>query len=125
MLPAAAAAFIGVQLIIGVVNSLVPLPEKIINIFCQFTNSIAGPFAFVIVGARIAPTFKYYVSIFLTVVYAIFSAILVHLSIKSQDFADPLWWLITSVILGLFAAIFACSFIKAEETKKYSNEFTE
>ena len=120
--PAAVAAFIGVQLIIAVVNSFTPLPEKLINIFCQFANSIAGPFVFVLVGARIAPSYKYYTSVSLTVIYTLFSAIIAYRAIQSQESADPLWWLITSIILGLLAAIFACSIIKTEERKNIQME---
>lgn len=90
LFPAAIASFIGIQLIIAVFNSFTPLPEKLINIFCQFANSIAGPFVFVIVGGTIAPIYKYYTSISLTVIYAIFSVIITYRAISSQDSADPL-----------------------------------
>ena len=122
ILPAASVAFIGLQLIIALVNSFTPIPEKIIDIFCQFANSLAGPFAFVFVGAKIAPSYKYYISISLAVFYVLFSTVIVYLAIQSQNPADPLWWLITSIILGLLAATIACSVIKAEEFKIIQKE---
>jgi hypothetical protein len=109
VLPAAVAAYLGIQVVVALGNSFAPGPESWINIWCQLINSIAGPYCFVLAGAKTAPLHRFITAIVLTVLYSLASGVLLTLVLTSQQqFSTPLWWFVTSLVIGLVAAIVAC-----------------
>lgn len=106
VVPAAIGAYCGIQIVVAIGNSLTPIPEVFLNIFCQFVNSVAGPYCLVWAGAKTAPSNNFVVAIVLTVIHAILNGVVVTLGIVSGAYsAGYIAWLILSCILGITATI--------------------
>ena len=118
VLPAAIGAYFGIQVVVAIANSLGPGPESLINLWCQFINSIAGPYCFVLAGAKTAPFHRFVTAVVLTVLFSLANGVLLTLVLTSQrQFSTPLWWFVTSVIIGLLAAIVACVKVHHQEPR--------
>jgi len=115
VLPASLGAYFGIQVIIAVANSFAPVPESMINLWCKFINSIAGPAALVWVGAIIAPKHKFVVAITITVIHAILNAIVLTLAIISGRHSDPTWLLVGACIIGIVSTIVVCVMLHEKE----------
>jgi hypothetical protein len=109
VLPAAIGAYLGIQVVVAIGNSFGPGPESLINLWCEFINSVAGPYCFVLAGAKTAPSHRFITAVVLTVLFSVANGVLLTLVLTSQrQFSTPLWWFVTSLIIGLVAAIIAC-----------------
>jgi hypothetical protein len=115
VLPAAIGAYLGIQVVVAIGNSFSGYPESLINVWCQLINSIAGPYCFVLAGAKTAPFHRFITAVVLTMLYSLANGVLLTLVLTSQrQFSTPLWWFVTSLIIGLVAAIVACVQLQAE-----------
>ena len=74
----------------------------------QFASSIIGGYAFVFVGAIVAPTQKKVVSIVLALLFAIYAVAVVVFTIRIGPGSDPLWWVIVCLVAATVAATVAC-----------------
>ena len=118
VLPAAIVGYVAVQFFVAIGNSVGPGPEWLTDYWCQFVNSIAGPCCFVWVGVRIAPRYSFIVSVVLTVLFSIVTAVLVTMAIMIGRHSPPVWWLITSTVLGIIATIYMCAHFHQEDKAK-------
>ena len=116
-LPASIIAYIAVQYLVAFANSFVPLPGVIIDIFCQFANSIAGPVAFIHVGVKIAPSKKVAVSIVLALLVVVASLVIGVFGSIGHGFSLKQVWYWVCILIGVLAAYSYCSFIH-DMTKK-------
>ncbi len=55
MLPVALAAYLLIQIGVGLASEALPYPDNVQDMLSQFLNSFAGPWAFIYVGAKLAP----------------------------------------------------------------------
>ena len=109
VLPAAIGAYLGIQVVVAIGNSFSGYSESLINMWCQLINSIAGPYCFVLAGAKTAPVYRFITAVVLTTLFSLANGVLLTLVLTSQrQFSTPLWWFVTSLIIGLVAAIGAC-----------------
>ncbi len=122
VLPAAAAAYIAIQILVAIGNSLTGLPEFFEKAYSQLINSIVGPLAFVYVGATVAPRQHFAVALVLTVAHAIVNAVLVTAVLISGRHSDPAWVLVGACALGIAATIILCYQMRNAELKGNSGE---
>ena len=115
VLPAAIGAYAGIQIVVIVGNTFCPGPQVFIQYFCQFVNSVAAPYCFVLAGARTAPRYRLVAAIALVVVLAVLygsvttlAVVQGRMGVYDQLHSDPLWWVITSSIIGIVASGAAC-----------------
>jgi uncharacterized membrane protein HdeD (DUF308 family) len=87
------------------------------NWWCQFVNSIAGPYCLVWAGVKVAPKHAFIVAVVLTVLFAIANGVVLTMVIITGRYSDTLWWLIISSVLGIIATIYACVHFHQEESK--------
>lgn len=110
VLPAAVSAFFAIQLVMAVVTWFEP------DRWSQFINSIAGPFCFVYAGAKVAPKNSVAVAVVLTVICAVFYAVVVTLGLIARVADSEVWVILTSTV-AIAAAIVACLQIHHEATR--------
>ena len=117
MLPAAilAAVLANFLLIFWEMSSLmVPVSPR----WVQFMSSIAGGYAFVFVGAFVAPTRKDIVSIALASLFAAYLVALGVLATTKQVLgSDPLWWVIVCLVAGTVGAVSAAIHVFSGNSK--------
>jgi hypothetical protein len=116
VLPAAIGGYLGIQVVVAIANSFSGYPESLINLWCQLINSIDGPYCFVLAGAKTAPFHRFITAVVLTMLYSLANGVLLTLVLTSQrQFSTPLWWFVTSLIIGLVTAIVVCVQLQAAE----------
>lgn len=107
LIPCSLGAFLAVQVALAFANSFVPLPlpDVIIDIFCQWANSIAGPVALMHVAVTIAPSYKLYVSIVTASLFILASLVLGIMGSINAGFSLSLIWVWVSLLFGMLAAL--------------------
>ncbi|MEX2663008.1 MAG: hypothetical protein WD227_13855 [Vicinamibacterales bacterium] len=116
VLPSAAAAYLVVQLVVILLHTLAeffralaPIVSVMGNYFPQLVNSIAGPYAFVWLGARVAPTHKFISAVTLAVIVATLSGAVLLLALASPNVSSRqpggLIWILITGLIGTTAAI--------------------
>lgn len=118
VLPGAIGIFVGIQLFVAILTSFLPIPEPPVNVFCQVINTIAAPYFFVFVGAKIAPRNTLAVGLILAILYGIGVGAVITLNAITPNRYEPLWWTIIKLILGIIAAVVCCVQLRNEE-KQY------
>ncbi len=108
ILPAAAGAYIGVQVLVAIANSFTPVPEVVETAYSQLVNSVLGPLAFVYVGAKVAPRHQFVAALVLTVLHAVANATIVTAALVSGRHSQPAWVLIGTSALGIVATLILC-----------------
>ena len=108
LIPCSLGAFLVVQIFVAFANSFVPipLPDVVIDTFCQWANSIAGPVALMHVAVTIAPSHKPYVSIVTASLFILASLVLgIMSSINAGGFSLSLIWFWFCILVGMAAAL--------------------
>lgn len=108
VLPAAIAAYLGIQVLVALGNSFTGLPDVVETFYSQFVNSVAGPVAFVLAGAYVAPKSRFGVALALTLLHAITTATVVTIALTTGRHSTPSWALVGACALGIVATIVAC-----------------
>jgi hypothetical protein len=104
VLPAAAGAFVGIQLLIILMNAMTE--PRWSDWWLQLVNSAASSYCFVYAGARTAPSYQFVVGIVLATLFGIFIVVIATAGFFIKT-SDPLWWLLLAGIISLVAAIVA------------------
>jgi hypothetical protein len=87
-----------------------PFIRPFINYFLIIIASAASAYAFVRFGAKVAPNYKYKVSIILTVIYFLLAVLIIISKIIMGDNVPVSWFeAIPVLIAGLIAATDACN----------------
>jgi hypothetical protein len=108
VIPCSLVAYIAVQFIVAYGNSLMPLPGVIIDTFCQFANSIAGPVALIHVAVTIAPSHKFHVSIVMAALFVSASVVIAIVISINDGFSLSLIWVWVCLLVGILAASAYC-----------------
>jgi len=82
----------------------------------QFYCSGLTPIVFVIVGLIMAPAHRFWVAMTLTIINAVFCAVIVMMAISNPGRRVPVWWLIICSSLGIIATIGLCSKVAKENS---------
>ncbi len=119
VLPAAAGAWVGVQIFIMMVGNVFYAMGlwNIPSWFVKIAAIVAAPYGFVWLGAQTAPRHSFIVAIILTVVHAIFASAIFVLAIGVEGIGAPLWWIITGYAVGIAVTIVACLQFRWKEGK--------
>jgi uncharacterized membrane protein HdeD (DUF308 family) len=116
VLPAALGAYIGIQLVVGLVRSLETGVDDRPDYWSQFISGIAGPYCLVLAGAKTAPRYRFVTALTLTVLHGFVNGSLVTLAIVlAWRQSASLWWLILCCAVGIIASIVACIQMRREE----------
>ncbi len=120
VLPAAAGAWVGVQIFIMMVGNVFYAMGlwNIPSWFVKIGTIVAAPYGFVWLGAQTAPRHSFIVAIFLTFVHAIFATAIFVLAIGVDGIGAPLWWIITGYVVGITVTIVACLQFRRKEGKR-------
>lgn len=102
VLPGAALAWIAIQLIIILMNAM--WRDGYADWVLQLVNSGASSYAFVVVGALIAPSFNRIVSIVLAILYGIAMVVLITAGFFIKT-SEPTWWLVLTGLISIAAVI--------------------
>ena len=115
VLPAAIGAYVGVQLLV-ILGSLILGTGELIT---QFVGAVLCPIAFVSAGSRVAPLYRLLTSVCLTVLVAIYSAVVTTWAFfgKVPYTKSDLTWFIVCGVAGIVACIFQCHGFYLEERK--------
>jgi hypothetical protein len=121
VLPAAVAAYFGVQIAVIVVEAINDFFWDSHSVrWTQFVNSVAGPAAFVWCGAFVAPGYRFVTAICLSIVMTIFESVVATLVFysgsRTLDFEG--WWLIGMGVAGLVACVIACVVVREKEDEE-------
>lgn len=111
VLPAAVCAYFVLTMIGSIVDKLLPIPTFLLALY----YSAMSPVAFVAAGVITAPSNKFVVALVLTVINAIYAAVIVTMAIIQQTGTVPLWWLVVCALIGIVATISLCAGFKNEE----------
>jgi hypothetical protein len=118
ILPAATAAYLGIQILIAIGRTVDVGFADSPDYWCQFTNSIAGPYCFVWAGAKTAPGHRHITALVLAVIHGVVSGFLLGLLIVvGSSGSTSLWWDILSYAVGIVTTIVVCiEFLRDEYT---------
>jgi hypothetical protein len=111
ILPAAICAYLILAIIGSIVYKLLPIPAFLVTLY----YSVMSPMAFVIAGVITAPSNKFATAISVTVINAMFAAVIVTMAVVRQTGTVPIWWLVVSMLIGIVATIYLCVEFKHEE----------
>jgi uncharacterized membrane protein HdeD (DUF308 family) len=122
VLPGAIVAYILVVIPLAIATDAIDwLPETARNYLSQILHSAFGPWAFVYLGARIAPRHRFITALVLTILQALFLAITLTLGVAlgyTKAMRSPMWYLVACGVIGVIASIAASvSFHKEENLK--------
>ncbi len=118
VLPAAVGAYLGVQLAISFCRGLEDGFSHNPDYWCQFINSVAGPYCLVLAGAKTAPRHQFITSLVLAIVYATLIVAVVTLflvQVQNAYQSTAFWWLLICETAGIIAAIGVCLQLRDEE----------
>lgn len=120
VLPAAAGAWIGVQLVIILANLMVE--PRWWDWWLQLVNSAASSFCFVYAGAVTAPKHNFIVGVVVAILYGILIVVIATCGFFIKT-SEPLWWLILAGVISLVAAIIAVVNLhgKYKDSTKYEH----
>ena len=104
VLPAAAGAWIGVQLLIILANFMVEPSSS--DWWLQLVNSAASSYCFVYAGAATAPKHNFIVGVVVAILYGVLIVAIATCGFFIKT-SQPLWWLILAGVISLVAAIVA------------------
>lgn len=122
VIPAAAGAYIGIQLFFAVVSLFRDGVTEGDDYWTQFINSIAGPYCFVIAGSKTAPKHKAVTAISLAVVFGVINGVVATLAaVRGGAQTGRFWWVIATTIVGIAASIAASVQVYREEVDKREN----
>jgi hypothetical protein len=125
ILPAAAGAYVGAQVLVAIANSLTPVPEVVEIAYSQVVNSVVGPLAFVYVGAKLAPRHQFVTALGLTVLHAVAITTIVTAALVSGRNGQPAWVLIGAAGLGIVATVILCYHLRERPAVQGSTVRTE
>jgi hypothetical protein len=111
ILPAAICAYLILAIIGSIVYKLLPIPAFLVTLY----YSVMSPIAFVATGVVTAPSNKFATAISLTIINAIFAAVIVTLAVIRQSGTVPIWWLVVCMLIGIVATIGFCAEFKEEK----------
>jgi hypothetical protein len=111
ILPVAICAYLILAVIGSIVYKLLPIPTFLLTLY----YSAMSPMAFVAAGVITAPSHKFVTAIILTIINAIFAAVIVTTAVVHQSGTVPLWWLVVCALIGIVATIWFCAEFKGEE----------
>lgn len=107
--PAALASYLGIQLLVGIQSEFLSFPDSVQDLWSQGVNSIAGPWAFVFSGARVAPSTRAFATgVTLAAIYITFTAAITALALLNPTPAGFTWWVGVSGVVGVVIVIATC-----------------
>jgi len=95
----------------SLVAKLLPIPTFLVTLY----YSAASPMVFVVAGVITAPSNKFATAISLTIINAIFAAVIATLAVIRQSGTVPIWWFVVCMLIGIVATIYLCVEFKHEE----------
>jgi hypothetical protein len=109
VLPAAVMSYVGIQILVGIQSETLSFPDWLQDLWSQGMNSIVGPWAFVFVGARVAPPRRAFeTSVTLAVIFGIFTGVVGVLALLHPSHVRSPWWLGLTAVLGIVIVIATC-----------------
>lgn len=109
VLPVALTASLVVQIGVGLASERTPFDDIIQDLLSQLANSFAAPWAFVYVGARVAPSGRrLHAAIGLSVLFSVFTGAIVAIALLTRDATHHAWWLVISSTLSVGTVIASC-----------------
>jgi hypothetical protein len=105
VVPVAVCAYVVLTMIGSVVTRMLPIPSFILTLY----YSAMSPLAFVAAGVVTAPGHKFVTALVLTVINAIFAAVIVTMAVIQQTGMVPLWWLVVCAMIGIVATVGLCN----------------
>ena len=124
VLPASLGAYLGVQVLVGLLSELIDLPWVIPSGWedvyqdwvSQGLNSVVGPIALIYAGVRTSPRGdRFHTSVALAVLYGVISGGLAVYSLFLPPLSYPRWWLLTTTAAGIITVIAVCIQIQGTE----------
>jgi len=116
MLPVTLAAYILIQLGVGLASEALPYPDNVQNWFSQFLNSLLGPWALVYTGAKRAPRGRaLHAAIGLAVLCGLITLAVNVMAFTVRSTTHPSWWLVGTSVITLFVVVVSCLQVAREE----------
>ena len=120
VLPASIAAYLGIQIVVGLLSELINLPwfipsgweDVYQDWISQGLNSVVGPVALIYAGVRTSPRgHRFQTSVALAVLLGGLAAFSLFLPQQSS----PRWWLLTTTAASVITVIAVCIQIQGTE----------
>jgi len=125
VLPVALLSYFAIQVLVGIQSDTLPLPGSIQDLWSQGVNSVVGPWAFVFVGAKMAPPPRAFeTAVTLGVVYGMFTGAVAILALLNSNRVHNPLWLTTAGALGVLAVIGTCLHFRVARQSKPSGHVT-
>lgn len=123
VLPTAVGAYIVVQVLNVIINPWFLGFGTIGNLATQLFNSFAGPVAFIITGAKVAPNHRFFTGLVLAALHTLLIGGSLMLSIFNYNqYSTPTWLIVLSCVVSLIATAGACAILYQEHIEEKAME---